>query len=371
MKRVLSVLVVSGGVALTTGNVFTALAGAPIPLADGAPVQTLAPVVSRITPGVVGISVRGRVREDNPLLQDPMFRRFFNLQQPIERETQATGSGVIVDAGQGYVLTNAHVVENASNIEITTKDNRRLTAKLIGRDPETDIAVLQIPAAGLTAVPIGDSDRLQVGDFVLAIGNPFGLGQTVTSGIISALGRSGLGIEGYEDFIQTDASINPGNSGGPLVDLQGRVVGINTAILAPSGANIGIGFAVPISMARQIMEQLISYGEIRRGRIGVAMQDLTPDLAQALGTRRTQGAVIARVDAGSPAERAGLRTNDLVIAVNGAPMRSGTELRNRVGLARIGDEVDLTIERGGTERNVAVRIERATTTVQRTRARQR
>ncbi len=372
MKRVLSALVVSGGIALTTGIVSPVLAGAPIPLADGAPVQTLAPVVSRITPGVVGISVRGRMREDNALLQDPMVRRFFNLQQqPVERETEATGSGVIVDAVQGYVMTNAHVVENASNIEVTTKDNRRLTAKLIGRDPDTDIAVLQIPAGGLTAVPIGDSDRLQVGDFVLAIGNPFGLGQTVTSGIISALGRSGLGIEGYEDFIQTDASINPGNSGGPLVDLQGRVVGINTAILAPGGGNIGIGFAVPINMARQVMDQLINYGEIKRGRIGVAIQDLTPDLAQALGTRHTEGAVIASVLPGSPAERAGLRTNDLVVAINGAPMRSGTELRNRVGLSRIGDEVELTVERGGAERNVTVRVERATTTAQRVRTRQR
>jgi Do/DeqQ family serine protease len=375
MKRVLSALVVSGGIAVTAGIVSPVLAGAPIPLADGAPVQTLAPVVSRITPGVVGISVRGRVREDNPLLQDPMFRRFFNLQQqPVERETEATGSGVIVDAAQGYVMTNAHVVENANSIEVTTKDNRRLTAKLIGRDPDTDIAVLQIPAGALTAVPIGDSDRLQVGDFVLAIGNPFGLGQTVTSGIISALGRSGLGIEGpegYEDFIQTDASINPGNSGGPLVDLQGRVVGINTAILAPGGGNVGIGFAVPINMARQVMDQLVNYGEIKRGRIGVAIQDLTPDLAQALGTRHTQGAVIARVEPGSPAERAGLRTNDLVVAINGAPMRSGTELRNRVGLSRIGDEVELTVERGGAERSVAVRIEKATTTAQRVRTRQR
>jgi Do/DeqQ family serine protease len=375
MKRVLSALVVSGGIALTTGIVSPVLAGAPIPLADGTPVQTLAPVVSRITPGVVGISVRGRVREDNPLLQDPMFRRFFNLQQqPVERETQAAGSGVIVDAAQGYVMTNAHVVENASSIEVTTKDNRRLTAKLIGRDADTDIAVLQIPASGLTAVPMGDSDRLQVGDFVLAIGNPFGLGQTVTSGIISALGRSGLGIEGpegYEDFIQTDASINPGNSGGPLVDLQGRVAGINTAILAPGGGNIGIGFAVPINMARQVMDQLVNYGEIKRGRIGVAIQDLTPDLAQALGTRHTQGAVIARVEPSSPAERAGLRTNDLVVAINGAPMRSGIELRNRVGLSRIGDEVELTVERGGAERSVTVRIEKATTTAQRQRQRQR
>jgi Do/DeqQ family serine protease len=370
MKRVFSALVVSGWVYLMTGAANTVLGGAPIPELGGTPIQSLAPVVSRITQGVVGISVRGRVREDNPLLQDPMFRRFFNMQQPIERETQATGSGVIVDAAQGYVMTNAHVVENANSIEVTTKDNRRLKAKLVGRDPDTDIAVLQLSANNLTAVPIGDSYRLQVGDFVLAIGNPFGLGQTVTSGIISALGRS-PGIEGYEDFIQTDASINPGNSGGPLVDLQGRVVGINTAILAPSGGNIGIGFAVPINMARQVMDQLIRYGEIKRGRIGVAIQDLTPDLAQALGTRYTQGAVIARVEPGSPAERAGLRTNDLVVAINGAPMRSGSELRNRVGLSRIGDEVELTVERGGSERNVTVRVEQVTSTAQRQRSRQR
>src|SRR6266481_7037487 len=306
MKRILSALVVSGGIAVMNGAPCSSLAGAPIPEVGGGPLQSIARVVSRVTPGVVGISVRGRVREDNPLLQDPVFRRFFNMQQqPIERETQATGSGVIVEAAQGYVLTNSHVVENASSIEITTKDNRRLKAKLIGRDPETDIAVLQIPSDGLTAVPMGDSDRLQVGDFVLAVGNPFGLGQTVTSGIISALGRS-LGIEGYEDFIQTDASINPGNSGGPLVDLQGRVVGINTAILAPGGGNIGIGFAVPINMARNAMEQIIRTGSVKRGRIGVTIQDLTPELAASLGSRHNEGAVISGVEAGSSADRAGL-----------------------------------------------------------------
>jgi Do/DeqQ family serine protease len=360
MKRVLRALVLSGGVALTACTLTSAFAGAPIPDIGGTPMQSIAPVVSRVTPGVVGISVRGRMREDNPLLQDPVFRRFFNLQQqPIERETEATGSGVIVDALQGYVLTNSHVVENASNIEVTTKDNRQLRARLIGRDPETDIAVLQIPSGGLTAVPMGDSDRLQVGDFVLAVGNPFGLGQTVTSGIISALGRTGLGIEGYEDFIQTDASINPGNSGGPLIDLQGRIVGINTAIVAPTGANVGIGFAVPINMARQVMDQLISYGEIKRGRIGVVIQDLTPDVAQGLGTTRTGGAVIARVEQGSPAEHAGLRTNDVVIAVNGVPIHNGAELKNRVVLARIGDQLDLTVARGGTERTVPVRVEQA------------
>ena len=372
MNRVLSALVLSGGVALVTGAPCSVLAGAPIPEAGGAPMQTIAPVVSRVTPGVVGISVRGRVREDNPLFQDPLFRRFFNLQQgPIERETQATGSGVIVDAREGYVLTNAHVVENATSIEVTTKDNRQFKARLVGRDPGTDIAVLQISGSDLTAVPMGESIRLQVGDFVLAIGNPFGLGQTVTSGIVSALGRS-LGIEGnegYEDFIQTDASINPGNSGGPLVDLQGRIIGINTAIVAPSGGNVGIGFAVPINMARLVMYQLISGGEIKHGHIGVAIQDLTPDIAQALGTSRTQGAVIAKVMPGSPAERAGLRSSDLVIAVNGTPIHNGAELKSRVGLSKVGDSVDLTILRGGAERTVAVRVDQIT--AQRQRVRQR
>ena len=357
MNRVVSALVLSGGIILMAGAVTCAVAGAPIPEA----VETVAPVVARITPGVVGISVQGQVREENPLLQDPLFRRFFNLQgqQPVEREFEATGSGVIVDAAQGYVLTNAHVVENATSIEVTTKDNRHFRARLVGRDPATDIAILQIPAEGLTAVPMGDSDGLKVGDFVLAVGNPFGLGQTVTSGIVSALGRSGLGIEGYEDFIQTDASINPGNSGGALVNLEGRLIGINTAILAPGGGNIGIGFAVPINMARQVMDQLVRYGQIKRGRIGVAIQDLTPDLERALGTRHTEGALIARVEPGSPAQRAGLKSSDLVVAVDGASIRDASELRNRIGLARIGDTVELTIERGGADRTVAVRVEQA------------
>jgi Do/DeqQ family serine protease len=353
MRRILSAVILSAA-GLALANPFAVQAGAPIP----AGVETVAPVVARITPGVVGISVKGEVRVENPLLQDPMFRRFFGLQgdQPIERETEATGSGVIVDAARGYVLTNSHVVERANDIEVTTKDNRRFRARLIGRDSGTDIAVLQIPAEHLTAVPIGDSSRLQVGDFVLAVGNPFGLGQTVTSGIVSALGRSGLGIEGYEDFIQTDASINPGNSGGPLVDLEGRLVGINTAILAPGGGNVGIGFAVPINMARRVMDQLLANGVVRRGRIGVAIQDLTPDLARALGTARTGGAVVARVEPGSPAQRAGLRPSDLVVAVDGVPISNASELRNRVGMAQIGATVALTIERNGAQSTVPVRV---------------
>jgi Do/DeqQ family serine protease len=364
MNRILSALLVSGAVAfvgpaLGPHSIATA---APIPQVGGGVVPSLAPMLARVTPGVVNIAVRGRVREQNPLLQDPFFRRFFDLPQdvrPRERETQATGSGVIVDAARGYVLTNGHVVANATRIEVTTKDNRRFVAKLVGRDPDTDVAVLQIPATDLVAVPIGDSDRLQVGDFVLAIGNPFGLGQTVTSGIVSALGRSGLGIEGYEDFIQTDASINPGNSGGPLVNLHGECVGINTAILAPGGGNIGIGFAVPINMARRVMDQLIRYGEVKRGRIGVAIQDLTPDLAEAMRTSHTTGAVIARVEPGSPAARAGLRNGDLVFKANGMPVRSGTQLRNLIGLTQVGSAVELTIDRHGSQYQVAVNVEAA------------
>jgi Do/DeqQ family serine protease len=374
MNRNLSALLLMGAVVGIAPEPQSALAAGLIPEVGGGAVPSLAPMLARITPGVVNIAVRGRVKEQNPLLQDPFFRRFFNVpqdQQLQERETQATGSGVIIDAAQGYVLTNGHVAANATRIEVTTKDNRRLTAKLIGTDADTDIALLQIPAGNLTAVPMGDSDRLQVGDFVLAIGNPFGLGQTVTSGIVSALGRSGLGIEGYEDFIQTDASINPGNSGGPLVNLRGECVGINTAILTPGGGNIGIGFAVPVNMARKVMEQILRFGEVKRGRIGVAIQDLTPDLAQAMNTKHTNGAVIARVDPGSPAERAGLHSGDLVVAVNGVAVRGGTQLRNMIGLAHIGDDVELTVDRRGAERKVAVHIDPAGPAAARQRARQR
>jgi serine protease DegQ len=361
MKEILSALVLVSGV---VGAAPAGFAAAPVPEFTGGVVPSLAPMLSNVTPGVVNIAVKGRVREQNPLLQDPFFRRFFNIPQGQgyeERETQATGSGVIVDAAQGYVLTNAHVVENETSITVTTKDNRKLTAKLVGRDADTDVAVLKIETGHLAAVPFGDSDKLQVGDFVVAIGNPFGLGQTVTSGIVSALGRSGLGIEGFEDFIQTDASINPGNSGGPLVDLRGQLIGINTAIVAPGGGNVGIGFALPINMARQVMDQLIQYGEVKRGRIGVSIQDLTPDLAQAMNTTRTKGAVIARVEPGSAADHAGLKSGDLIVSANGVVVRDGTHLRNAIGLSRIGDQVKLVVDRGGSERAVEVKVEAAPT----------
>jgi Do/DeqQ family serine protease len=313
---------------------------------DGEPLPSLAPMLERTIPAVVNLSTRGRVVEQSPLFDDPFFRRFFDLpQMPRERQVQGLGSGVILDAQRGYILTNYHVIQRADEIVVTLHDGRRLDAQVVGIDQATDLAVLRVQADNLHAVPVADSDALRVGDFVVAIGNPFGLGQTVTSGIVSALGRSGLGIESYEDFIQTDASINPGNSGGALVNLRGELVGINTAILSRGGGNIGIGFAIPVNMAVQIMEHLVEHGEVRRGRLGVVAQDLTPDLAQAFGIPQTQGAVVARVEPGSAAERAGLREGDVVVRVNERAVRNATELRNAIGLLRVGSKVVLDVVR--------------------------
>ena len=311
---------------------------------DGLP--TFAPILERVMPAVVNIAVLQKSPEEqNPLLQDPFFRRFFGVPQQSEPQRSA-GSGVIVDAKNGYVMTNAHVVKDAREIQVTLKDNRRLAAKLVGVDPGTDIALLKIPEKNLVDVKFGDSDALQVGDFVIAIGNPFGLGQTATSGIVSALGRSGLSMEGYEHFIQTDAPINPGNSGGALVNLRGELVGINSAIIGPSGGNVGIGFAVPVAMARAVMEQLIRYGEVKRGRLGIAMQDVEGG----------EGAVVSEVQASSPAAQAGLRKGDVVIRLNGRPVRGAAELRARLGVVPIGDSVELDVRRGGETRSVKARV---------------
>ena len=262
--------------------VLTAPSFAQLPELGRGKVPTLAPLVRQVTPSVVNISVRGRVKEDNPLFRDPVYRELFELPKHVERELQAVGSGAVVDAERGYVLTANHVVAQASTVQVTMKDGRRFVAKLVGRDPGTDLAVLRLQAAeALTAIPMGDSDRLEVGDFVIAVGNPFGLGQTVTSGLVSALGRTGLGKQGYEDFIQTDAAINPGNSGGALVNMQGELVGINTAIFSAGGGNVGIGFAVPVNMARRVMEQIVEHGHVRRGGIGVSIKDLSPAIGAA------------------------------------------------------------------------------------------
>jgi serine protease Do len=327
----------------------------------GGKIPTLAPMVREVTPSVVNISVRGKVKEDNPLYRDPLFREFFDAPKQMEREIQATGSGVIVDAQHGTVLTANHVVAQVSTVQVTTKDGRRFTAKLVGRDPGTDVAVLQLQgASGLKAIALGDSDKLEVGDFVLAIGNPFGLGQTVTSGIVSALGRTGLGKQGYEDFIQTDAPINPGNSGGALVDLRGQLVGINTAILSPGGGNVGIGFAVPINMARAVMDQIVRTGQVRRGRIGVSLEDPSEGGQGARGAqpaRHIDGALIAEVVRGSPAEQAGIQKGDVIVAAGGAAIRSATQLRNKIGLTPVGERVELKLERNGVSHTVVVEVQ--------------
>jgi len=343
--------------ALVLASALASPARAALPLSttrDGLP--SLAPVLEPVTPAVVNISVLQRSPEEqNPLLRDPFFRRFFGLPERPQQGLSA-GSGVIVDARNGYIITNHHVIKDASAIVVTLKDNRRLPARLVGSDPGTDIALVKVEAKGLVEAKLGDSDALAVGDFVVAIGNPFGIGQTVTSGIVSALGRSGISPEGYENFIQTDAPINPGNSGGALIDLRGEVIGINSAIIGPGGGNVGIGFAVPSNMARAVMQQLIRFGEVRRGRLGIVMQDLTPDVADSLGIGRRTGAVLAEVQPGSPAAAAGLRVGDVVVSLNGRPVHGSAELRAHLGVIPAGDTIELRILRGREERKIRVRI---------------
>jgi serine protease DegQ len=336
-----------------------------IPVASESQRPSLAPLLKRVTPAVVNIAVTSTAQQgENGLTLDPLLRRFFDIppqpSQPTPR--QAVGSGVIVDAAKGYVLTNHHVVENAQDISVTMTDGRTAKAELVGSDQGTDVALLKVNAKDLTAIELANSDQLQVGDYVVAIGDPFGLGQTVTSGIVSALGRSGLDVEGLEDFIQTDASINPGNSGGALVDLDGKLVGINTAILAPAGGNVGIGFAVPANMANQAMRQLIDYGEVRRGRLGIAVQSLTPDLAEALSLDAKEGVVVNGVEPASPAEKAGIKKGDVIVALRGEPIKSAQDLRNRIGLAAVGSDARLTVLRDGKRRDLTASIDPAPST---------
>jgi len=335
---------------------------AALPAADSQDEQlpTLAPMLEKTVPGVVNIFTRTKVTvRQSPLLSDPFFRRFFNVpDQPRERTQQSLGSGVVVDAGNGYILTNHHVIDGADEISVNTADGRTLQATVVGSDPETDIAVLKVEQDNLTELPMSNSDSLRVGDFVVAIGNPFGLGQTVTSGIVSAMGRSGLGIEGYEDFIQTDASINPGNSGGALVNLRGELVGVNTAILSKSGGNVGIGFAIPINMARDIMAQLIEHGAVQRGTLGAQAQDLTPDLAAAFDIAENgRGAVVTQVTRGSPADKAGLKAGDVITHINERPVKDASDVRNRIGLLRIGEKVQMKILRDGKPRTIRAVVE--------------
>ena len=356
MRKSFQLVLLSASLVILLGVVFPAHSG--LPFADSKNgVPTLAPLLQGVTPAVVNISVQSRSAiEDNPLFRDPFFRRFFNIPDQAVQQERSAGSGVIVDATSGYVVTNYHVIKDAQQVTVTLKDMRQFVAKLVGSDPGTDIALLKIEAKNLQALRLGDSDLLNVGDFVVAIGNPFGLGQTVTSGIVSALGRSGLDLEGYEDFIQTDASINPGNSGGALINLKGELVGINTAIIGPSGANVGIGFAVPSAMVKAVLDQIERFGEVRRGRLGASSEDITHDLARSLGLPSTEGAIISTVESKSPAEQAGLKPGDVITAVNGRPVRRSIDLRNKIGMMPIGETVNLTILRDGKTRTTKIKI---------------
>jgi len=327
--------------------------------AGGKSLPSLAPMVDRVGPAVVNIATKGHVDvQKHPLANDPMFKHFFGGMEnmPQRKETKSLGSGVVVDAKNGYILTNHHVIDGADTITVTLSDGHQFEARLIGSDPEADVAVIQGDYEDLVEIPMADSDVLRVGDFVVAFGNPFGLGQTVTSGIVSALDRTGLGIEGYESFIQTDASINPGNSGGALVDLNGNLVGVNTAIIAAGGGNVGIGFAIPINMARQIMNQLIEYGEVKRGLLGVIMQNLTPELSSAFGLDLHQGVVISQVIEKSAAEEAGLKAGDVIESINGKSVKSASEMRNMVGLMRVGESLNIAVIRDGDKKKLVASL---------------
>ncbi|HJU25930.1 MAG TPA: Do family serine endopeptidase [Rhodanobacteraceae bacterium] len=345
---VLALLVLAG-----CGN-----AGTLPPAVDGQPLPSLAPMLAKVSPAVVNISSTTHRKVRDPFFDDPFMRQFFGLPMAPPRETveQSLGSGVIVDAGKGYILTNNHVVAGADDIKVTLTDGRNFKAKLIGNDPATDIAVIQIPAQSLTALRLADSKKLRVGDFVVAIGDPFGLGQSATSGIISGLQRQGLRSSGFQNYIQTDASINPGNSGGALVNLDGELVGINSMIYSPSGASAGLGFAVPSDLAVSVMQQLVKTGHVVRGSLGVESQDLSPRIAAALGLKNDKGALITEVTPNSPAARAGLRPGDLVVAADGKPIDGAQDLRNVQGLKPLGSELNLDVLRDGKHMQVNAKL---------------
>jgi Do/DeqQ family serine protease len=334
-------------------------------------VPSLAPLVREVSPAVVSIATRGTVAAPkNPLMEDPFFRRFFGLpeQGPVprqrERRVQSAGSGVIVDAAKGYILTNHHVIESADEIEVVLLDNRSLKAKVVGSDPGTDVAVLQVEdTKNLSQIRLGDSGNVQVGDFVVAIGNPFGLQHTVTAGIVSALGRSGINPDGYEDFIQTDASINPGNSGGALINLRGELIGINSAIFSNSGGNIGIGFAIPVNIAKTIMGQILQFGEVKRGLLGVSISDFNAESAKAFGVEgQTEGALVQEVVSGSAAEKAGIEVGDIIVGIDGSRVKSASDLRTTIGLKRSGDKVKVDVLREGKRRQFTATLSEVNST---------
>ncbi len=357
LSLVISAALISSTLALTS-----APAHANLPLAvNGKTLPSLAPMLERTTPAVVSISVKG-THEVQQRVPDA-FRFFFGNprrgQESQERPFEGLGSGVIIDSDEGYIVTNNHVIAEADEILVTLKDGRQLEAKKIGADPESDIALLQVEADNLTEIKVSDSDQLRVGDFAVAIGSPFGLGQTVTSGIVSALGRAGLNVESFEDFIQTDAAINSGNSGGALVNLRGELIGINTAILGPNGGNVGIGFAIPSNMMKNLVGQILEFGEVRRGVLGVAGRSVNGEIAKAMELETTQGGFIEQVNPDSAAAEAGLKAGDVITKVNGKTVKTFAELRGKIGSLGAGKEVDLTIVRDGKTKQFTAKLKQA------------
>ena len=352
----MKVRILGSGLLLAMLALTGAHAALPVSIGDR-PVTSLAPLVETVSPAVVNIRVSQTVARRNPFGDDG-FRRFFGFPDSPggQQQVQSAGSGVIVDAERGYILTNHHVVAEADEIQISLIDGEILDAEVIGSDPATDIAVIKVEANGLTDMPIGDSESARVGDFVIAIGNPFGLGHTVTSGIISAVGRTGISRDGYEDFIQTDASINPGNSGGALVNMNGELIGINSAIISRSGGNVGIGFAVPTEIASSIMGQILDFGEVRRGLLGVRIQTIDAEMAEALETNVTSGALITNIEPESAAEEAGLEVGDIIVEVNDEKVDGAAELRNTIGLLRSGDTVDIKYVRDSEPRSTTAQL---------------
>jgi serine protease DegQ len=320
--------------------------------------RSYAEAATRSQPAVVNIFTSKAVQTPlHPLLQDPFFRRFFGHMENRPQRANNLGSGVIVSA-DGYILTNHHVIESADEIQVALSDGRSANAELVGSDPDTDLAVLRVRESGLHPITFAQADSLKVGDVVLAIGNPFGVGQTVTMGIVSALGRSHLGINTFENYIQTDAAINPGNSGGALVDAAGNLAGVNTAIYSRSGGNMGIGFAIPVSIARQVMEQIIAQGSVVRGWLGIEVQDITPDLAESFGLRDTNGALIAGVLRAGPAARAGIRPGDVLVAVNDRPVNDSSSLLNLIAGLPPGQPASLRLLRQQAELRLQVNVEK-------------
>ena len=380
-KNILSLSMVALSLSLALGSV--SVSAAQTASADSQQLPSLAPMLQKIMPSVVSISVEGSTTVKNQANQQ--FQQFFGDMTPFcqqgspfmnsplcqtpnqgqgqggqQEKFRALGSGVVINAEKGYVVTNNHVVDNASKITVQLSDGRRFEAKVIGKDPRSDIALIQLKdATNLTAIKMADSDNLQVGDYTVAIGNPYGLGETVTSGIVSALGRSGLNVDNYENFIQTDAAINRGNSGGALVNLNGELIGINTAILAPDGGNIGIGFAIPSNMVKNLTAQMIEYGQVKRGELGIMGTELNSELAKAIHVNAQRGAFISQVLPNSSAEKAGMKPGDVIVSMNGKPLNSFAALRAEVGSLPVGTKLALGVIRDGKPVNVTLELQQS------------